>query len=157
MPHAQGKVSSPWDRPCPAAQALAQPGGIHTPSLCEVIDVGVSMLAGQSHSFWACAFPWVGLAPLGTACGDAQRCSSCLQGSSRECWGWGLSLQPLLQGMGLGTVQSWVEGSRRPSVASELGAPPGPALALAPASDPLPLHSTLLRTTKGAFPWLPWT
>lgn len=33
---------------------------------------------------------------------------------------WSVSLDPLLQGKVLGTVQSWVEGSRRPSFSGSL-------------------------------------
>lgn len=138
VPRGRQKVFSPWGRPCPTAQAPARPGSTHAPPLCEGAGVGLSMLAGQGHSVGPVLFPgWARLPRHWGVFRDALLACRGVRGSA----GLGVCLPAApARGKGLGTGQGRVGAGRRPSVVSELGAPPGPALAPGPASDAPLLH-----------------
>lgn len=106
----------------------------------------------KAIAFGARVFPWLGLACLGAACGEAQTLFFPV-GKFERVLGLGpVSLQFLLQRMVLGTEQSWVEGSRRPRLGGSDGVEvpwqSWTILPLGPASHPPHTHSGLLRATQ---------
>lgn len=86
--------------------------------------IGVDVCLSEPQPLVLC-FPLGGPGSPGTACGVLRAALlTCRKVGGSARFG-SVSLQPLLQGRVLGTIQSWGEESWRPSVLSKLRTPPG--------------------------------